>query len=370
MNALPQTSRAAVLTEYNQPLEIRELPIPSLEPGAILVKVEAATVCGSDVHAYHGRFTQITKLPLVPGHEIVGRIVQMGEGRVKDAADQPLRVGDRIVWAYAWCGKCYYCTIARQPTLCTDAKMYGYGPCNVSPYLVGGFSEYAYVRPACHVVKAPEELDARVAASGTCALRTVVHGFERLGGLGIQESVLILGSGPVGLYALAMSLVSGAARTIMLGAPQQRLDLAKQWGAHHTINIEDMPNAEERKQLILDLTAGRGPDVVIECAGPSAAFKDGLELIRRGGKYLVIGQTDPSPISIVPSMINLRNIDIIGIAGAAVPHFYKAMQFLQNNQQRFSFLDLISNTYRLEEANSAIESMARLQEIKPAIVPS
>ena len=109
---------------------------------------------------------------------------------------------------------------------------------------------------------------------------------------------------------------------------------------------------------------------MIECAGPSAAFKDGLELIRRGGRYLVIGQTDPSPISIVPSMINLRNIDIIGIAGAAVPHFYKAMQFLQNNQQRFSFLDLISNTYRLEEANRALESMARLQEIKPAIVPS
>ena len=110
--------------------------------------------------------------------------------------------------------------------------------------------------------------------------------------------------------------------------------------------------------------------MVIECAGPSAAFKDGLEIVRRGGRFLVIGQTDPTPISIVPSTINLRNIDIIGVAAATVAHFYKALQFLQNNQQRFSFLDLISNTYRLEEANTALQSMARLQEIKPAILPS
>jgi len=366
----PRTSRAAVLVEYNQPLEIRELEVPPLEPGAILVKVEAATVCGSDVHASHGRLTQVSRLPLVPGHEIVGRIVQLGAGREKDVADRPLRLGDRIVWAYAWCGQCYYCTIAREPTLCPNAKMYGYGPCDVPPYLIGGFSEYVYVRPGCQVVKAPEDLDAPVVASGTCALRTVVHGFERLGGLRVQESVLILGCGPVGLYALAVALASGAAKTIIVGAPRRRLALAEQWGAHHTINIDEVTSAEERKKLILDLTEGRGPDVVIECAGPSPVFKDGLEVVRRGGRFLVIGQTDPTPVSIVPSMINLRSIDIIGVASASVPHFYKALQFLQNNQKRFSFLDLISNTYRLEEANTALQSMAQLQEIKPAILLS
>jgi len=236
--------------------------------------------------------------------------------------------------------------------------------------LIGGFSEYVYVRPGCQMVKAPEDLDARVVASGTCALRTIVHGFERLGGLRVQESVLILGCGPVGLYALAMALVSGAAKTIVVGAPRQRLALAEQWGAHHTINLEEVPSAEERKKLILDLTEGRGPDVVIECAGPSAAFKDGLELVRRGGRFLVIGQTDPTPISIVPSLINLRSIELIGVASATVAHFYKAMQFLQNNRQRFSFLDLISNTYRLEEANAALKSMEQLREIKPAILPA
>ena len=76
------------------------------------------------------------------------------------------------------------------------------------------------------------------------------------------------------------------------------------------------------------------------------------------------------PVSIVPSLINLRNIEIIGVLSASVPHFYKAMQFLENNQQRFSFTDLISNTYRLEEANVTLKSMEQLQEIKPAILPS
>lgn len=174
MSVLPRVSQAAVLVDYNQPLELRELAVPPLEPGAILVKVEAATVCGTDVHVFHGKLTQISQLPLVPGHEIVGRIVQLGVGRERDAADQPLRVGDRIVWAYPWCGRCYYCTIARQPTLCPNAKMYGYGPCDVPPHLIGGFSECVYVRPACHVVIAPEELDVRVVASATCALRTIV----------------------------------------------------------------------------------------------------------------------------------------------------------------------------------------------------
>ncbi|MBI3799049.1 MAG: alcohol dehydrogenase catalytic domain-containing protein, partial [Deltaproteobacteria bacterium] len=108
MSALPRTSRAAILVDYNQPLEFRELAVPPLEPGAILVKVEAATICGTDVHVYHGKLTQISQLPLVPGHEIVGRIVQLGAGREKDAADRPLHPGDRIVWAYPWCGQCYY----------------------------------------------------------------------------------------------------------------------------------------------------------------------------------------------------------------------------------------------------------------------
>ncbi len=211
-----------------------------------------------------------------------------------------------------------------------------------------------------------------MASSATCALRTVVHGFERLeklGGLGIQPSVLILGSGPIGLYSLAMARVSGAAKTIVVGAPKMRLELARKWGADHIIDIEEVIDSEERKRMILDLTDGRGPDVVIEAAGPSIAFKEGLEIVRRGGRYLVIGQTDPAPIAINPRRINLDQLEIIGVLSAYVPHYYKAMQFLKNNWKRFPFSDLISNTYTLDQVNQALQSMAELKEIKPALIP-
>jgi len=369
---IPEKCRAAVLSAYNAPLEIRELPIPRPGPGAILVKVEAATVCGTDVHIYKGELAQLAQLPLVMGHEIVGRVVELGEGVRYDVSGHPLRVGDRIVWAYPWCGRCYWCAVLQQPTLCTEVRMYGWSSCEEFPYLRGGFAEYCYVLPECRVVRVPDGVESKVAASATCALRTVVHGFERLnavGGIGIQSSVVILGSGPVGLYALALARVAGAAKTIVVGAPRKRLELAKKWGADHTIDIQEIPDPQERRRLILDLTEGRGPHVVIEAAGPSGAFQEALDLVQRGGKILVIGQTDPTPVEIVPRRINLGQLQIVGVLSATVTHYYKAMQFLKNNQDRFSFQDLISSVYSLEEVNSALRSMADLNEIKPAVVP-
>ncbi|MDP2728386.1 MAG: zinc-binding dehydrogenase, partial [Dehalococcoidia bacterium] len=362
---------AAVLAEYNQPLEIREMPIPELEPGALLVRVDAATICGTDVHISHGQLTQFSKLPLIMGHEIVGTIVAL-RGREKDAADQPLREGDQIVWAYPWCGECYWCTIARQPTLCPNAQMYGWGPCDKPPYLLGGLADYAYVRPKCHVLKVPEGLDPAVVAAATCSLRTVVHGFERLGmlgGIGIQETTVIMGCGPVGLWALALSVVSGAAKTIVIGAPTRRLQVAKKWGADVTIDLEEISDPDKRQEIILGLTEGRGADLVIECAGPAAAFQEGLELVRRGGRVLVIGSTDPNPITIHPTAFNLKMISVVGLLSGAIPHYYKALQFLKNNWQRFPFTDMISNVYSLDQVNQALKSMDAFQEVKPAILP-
>jgi threonine dehydrogenase-like Zn-dependent dehydrogenase len=370
MEVVPKKSLAAVLTDYNRPVEIQEVQILDPDAGAIIAKVEASTICGTDVHILHGQLTQFSRIPLVMGHEMVGRIVKLGRGRDKDAADQPLKEGDRIVWAYPWCGKCFHCTIAMQPTLCQNTRMYGWGSVNDVPYLTGGFSQYVYVRPECHAVRVPDEVESRVASSATCAFRTVIHNFERFGGLGVQDSVVVLGCGPVGLYALALCVVSGAAQVIVVGTPKQRLDLAKRWGAKHVIDIDEVKSASDRKEMIRALTDGRGPDVVVECAGPSPAFADGLEMVRSGGRYLVIGQTDPKPIPIVPYHINLRELEISGALSGEVRHFYKAMQFLKNCSDRFQFGEMITNSYSLNQVNDALQSMADLKEIKPAILPN
>lgn len=368
---LPKTSRAAVLRAPREKVEIREIEILPPEPGAIVAQVEASTVCGTDVHIWHGDL--VPEWPVGLGHEMTGRIAALGDGVIKDAADQPLAVGDRIVWAYPWCGKCYYCTIARQPSLCPNARMNGWRSAEKYPYLCGGFADYCYILPDCRPVKAPAEIDAAVVSSATCALRTVVHAFERLdqyGGIGVQPTIAVLGTGPVGLYSLAMSLVAGASQVISIGAPAQRVALARKWGAAHAINMEEMKDARERIDTVRKLTGGRGADLVIEAAGPPSAFEEGLEMVRRGGRFLVIGTTATRNVQISPRRINKDMVEIIGVISAHAGHFYKAMQFLQSNRARFDFTAMISNRYALADVNDALENMAALREIKPALIPS
>lgn len=361
---IPAKSKAAVLVEYGKPLEIRELPIPEVEAGGILVKVELAGICGTDIHQWKGDLRRVP-LPLVPGHETVGRIVKLGEGRTHDCAGAPLAIGDRIMWSHVSCGDCYACSVTHQLTLCESR--FGYGWNNS---LTGSFAEYEYVIPHAEVVKVPDELTNEEVVGLCCAFRTVVGAFERLGGIGIQSSVVVQGAGPVGLYAVLLSDLSGAGKTINVGAPALRLGLAKKWGADHVINIEEVPDAAKRREEILRLTEGRGADLVVEASGVPIAFGEGLDLVRRGGRYLVIGQTSPqATISISPSTVVWKHLEIIGQCGADISHYYKALQIVKNNRKRYAFGDIITNKYKLSQINEAFASMQAGKDIKPALVP-
>jgi L-iditol 2-dehydrogenase len=367
----PAETHAAVLVDYEKPLEVRSLPIPDPEPHAAIVKVEASTMCGTDVHIWRGEYAAsgMSKLPLVPGHEIVGRITALGRDRRVDALNRPLAEGDLVAWSYAWCGSCYWCTVAGQPTACENARMYGWGSANEFPYITGGFSEYAYVMPRCSMVKVPEGLDPAVAASATCAFRTIVHGYEKIGRIELHETVVIQGSGPVGLYALAFAIQSGARRTVMIGAPEARLDIARRWGADVVLDVLGT-DAESRKEQVLELTDGRGADLVVECSGANAAFVEGLDLLRRGGRYLVIGASEPRPVPVRPTNFNLRQLTVAGTMSGDIPHYYRALAFLADHSDRFSFGDLLGSRFSLDQVGDALAGMESMREIKPVIVPS
>ena len=364
---IPKKSKAAVLVEYGKPLQMREYPIPDVEHRGILVKVEMAGICGTDVHHWRGTLDLKAPLPNIPGHETLGRIVKLGKGRTHDAAGEPLNIGDRILWAHVECGECYWCKIARQPTLCANRVYYAYRYCDEYPYLMGGFAEYEYVIPLTEVVKVPEELTEEEVIGVGCGLRSVVAAYERLGKLGLQDDVVIQGAGPIGLYSLVLAIESGARKTIVIGAPRERLDLARKWGANHVINIDELRDPSKRQDKILELTNGRGPDIVIEGTGVATAFNEGLEMVRKGGKYLVIGQTTRVPTSITPSSIVWKNLDIIGSLSATIAHFYKALQFIKSNQSKYSFADIVTNKYSLEKVNDALAAMEAGKEIKPVI---
>jgi threonine dehydrogenase-like Zn-dependent dehydrogenase len=365
MAGIPKTCKAAVLTEYGKPLQIQEVAIPEvLEDGAILVKVEMAGICGSDIHISKGTLGIKAPLPFIMGHETIGRIVKLGKGRTHDAAGEQLEIGDRIMWAHADCYDCYYCNIARKPMLCEHRRGYGMAP---PATLMGGFAEYEYVIPVTKVVKIPAELTEEEAIGVACAFRSVVAAFEKLNGIGLADSVVIQGAGPVGLYSLVLAREGGAGSVIVVGAPKERLDLAKRWGADHVINIDEVKDPAERKAQILALTKGRGPELVVECSGFAPAFNEGVDMVQKGGRYLIIGQTSPQPITFTPYTILQKNLQIIGSGGATIPHFYKALEFIKSRRDRYPFGDIVTKKFQLEEINEALASMHSGKEIKPAI---
>lgn len=371
MRVIPKTSRAACVVAFKAPLEIREIPVPeTLEPGAILVQTEVASICGSDVHLWQGDLGPGSRiqLPVILGHEMMGRVARLGPGVRQDSAGQPLAEGDRIVWTHASCGECYMCTVTHQPTLCARRRMYMFTNCEQPPYLLGGFAEYCYVFPASGRIKIPDEVPSELASAASCALRTVVHGFDRLGRIEPRETVVIQGAGPLGLYATTMAVHAGAQQVIVIGAPAARLQVAQRWGATHTLSIDDVPEARERRRMVRQWTDGRGADIVIEVSGGRTAFPEGVDLARRGGRYLVIGQVGDYQVSLAPRLIVEKQLSVIGVMSGNTDHYYKALQFIKHNRERFHFAEMLSHRYRLEQINDALEAMQGFREVKPLVV--
>jgi len=369
MTEIPETAMAATLVGVGQPLELVQVPIPrELEHGSILVRTTTATICGTDVHHWTGEAGADAPRPRILGHEMVGRVARLGEGVTADSLGQPLAEGDRIVWAHGWCGQCYECVVAHQPTSCTgDVRTYMTRSVTEYPYLTGGFAEYCYVYPRSGRVKVPDAIADSVASASSCALRTVVHAFDELGVLDDRHSVVIQGSGPLGLFAVAKAALSSAAQVIVLGAPAARLDIARRWGATHVIDIEAMPDPAERAAAVRALTEGKGADVVVELSGARSAFLEGFDMLRRGGRFLVVGQLHPDTVAFRPRDIILKRATIIGSASASIDHYYRSLQFLERHSDRFDWSEMISTTYALTEINEALERVRTFQEIKAAI---
>ena len=158
MNSTELEVRAAVLREFNSPLRIESTPMPEPEPGAVIARVELAGVCGTDVHLHHGRLP--IPLPIVLGHEGVGRVWRLGEGVVSDFLGNPLREGDAIAWSSNIpCGQCYWCVVAGRRTLCETRKVYGVNQrFDEFPRLSGGWAEAIYLQPGSAIFRLPDNL--------------------------------------------------------------------------------------------------------------------------------------------------------------------------------------------------------------------
>lgn len=262
------TGKAAVVHSFGGPLTIEDRPIPSPEEGQVLVKIEASGLCHTDIHAAHGDWPVKPTLPLVPGHEGVGRVLALGAGVHGDVQE-----GDRVAipWLGYACGECRYCNDGRE-TLCERQLDSGYSR-------DGAYAEYATAF-ARHVVKVPEGVDSLVAAPLTCAGVTT---YKAVKVSGARPSMLavIFGVGGLGHMAVQYAQIAGCT-VVAVDIHEDKLAFAKQLGATYTINALEQDPIEEIKKL-------GGADVAIATAVSPLAFEQAFASMARGGTLVFVG---------------------------------------------------------------------------------
>ena len=348
---------------------MREYPLPrNIESGAMLVKVEMAGVCGTDVHLWKGQLP--IPRPIILGHETVGVIHKLGANLAADWTGAELREGDRITWsAGLCCGRCDNCTVFRQPTRCLNRRAYGISfSSDDPPHFSGGYAEFIYLRPGTATFKLSDVSTDSVVGAG-CALVTAIHGLERMG-IRWGDSAVIQGSGPVGLASLAVAKSSGASKIIVIGGPADRLELARAFSADHTIDIDEFSDPMDRLEQVRQHTGGYGADAVIECVGSPMVVAEGFEMCRDGGKYLVLGHYgDAGAAPINPHTITRKQLTVYGSWGSEPRHMASAIKFLGREGERFPFARLVSHRFPLDGTFEALQTTSSWASRKSVVVP-
>lgn len=291
---MPKTMQAFVLRRPRD-LRLEERPIPVITPDQVLIRIRAVGVCGSDVHYWHkGRIgPAVVRSPMILGHECAGEVVEIG------ANVTHLRVGDRVaVEPGVPCRQCDMCRAGRY-NLCPHMVFCGTPP-------VDGVFRHYLAHDAAFTYRLPDSMSFEEGAM--CEPLSVgIHAVRRAG-IGLGDSVLITGAGPIGLSSLMAAREAGATTMIMTDVQANRLSLAQSIGATAAVNAR----CDDAPTLIEDLTEGRGVDVVIECTGLSGPMLTGLEAVRNGGTVVWVGMTDDQYT--IPAVITIRReLDIRGI---------------------------------------------------------
>ncbi|MEA3245545.1 MAG: zinc-binding dehydrogenase [Gemmatimonadota bacterium] len=364
---MPPVVRAAVMPAPRAPIEVRELPWPELAPGSAMLRTKFSEVCGTDVHLHHGRLAGVP-YPIVPGHVSVGEIAAL-RGAMHDVHGEPFREGDLVTFldVHETCGKCYECLVTKQTTRCPHRKVYGI-TYSASEGPLGGWADHIWMKPGVKLLRFPMGVDPALFIAGGCGLVMSIHAVER-GDVRLGSSVAVLGAGPVGIAAAALSRLGGAYPVIAIGAPEPRLAFAKSMGATHTLSL-DVPH-EERAAQVRALTAGRGVDVVIEAAGDPRAFPQALDLVRDGGRVVIAGQyTDGGDVPVNPhAQVNRKHVEIRGCWGCDFSHVHRALSVLARQGKDLPWAGAVTQRYGLDRAGDALAAVERRDVIKAVIQP-
>lgn len=367
---IPKTAKVAMLVEKKK-FEVKEFPIPALQDNDILVRVEGAGVCGTDVHEW--RADPFGLIPVVLGHEGTGEIIAMGKNVKTDTAGKPLKVGDKIVTSVISCGECSICRLHPGNTnLCEHQGVFGLIGHNEEQPLNGWFSTHLLIRAkgATYFQVNDLNLNQRMLLEVACVC---VHALERgqsTGLLHFDSKVVLQGCGPVGLMMLAVLRAAGINHLIAIDGNPQRLEFAKKLGAKTTICFKDEQyNTLEKRVAAVKAVSngGAGADFAYQCTGAPAAAADIYSYIRRGGGMCEMGFfVNNGEYNLNPhfAMCN-KEINLVGSWDYSAEDYPKTMAFLKQCQEmNIPIEDLITHSFPLDQMNEAMETNVAQKGLK------
>jgi len=346
---IPDSMRAWVLGDPGE-LKLVDKKVPEPKKAEVLVRIDAVAICATDLEIiYHGPPAMIEGgLPYnknwTPGHEYMGTVVALGPG-----VDE-YKIGQRItVEIHAGCGQCKRC----REGMYTSCHNYGmnYGDVDKGHRANGfttdgGFAEYQ-VNNINTLIAIPDDMSDEEATLVVTA-GTAMYGLTELGGLVAGESVVVTGPGPIGLLGVAVAKALGAHPVILTGTRDNRLQIGKELGADHVVNIRKVNDVV---QAVKDLNGGKGVDYVVECSAAPNAVNEALKMVNRGGK-VCLAAFPHGEASVDIAHIVRNNIYVFGIRGEGKSATHRAEAFMK--QKRFDATKIHTHTFALEDLPTAI----------------
>jgi alcohol dehydrogenase len=365
---MPKKTKSMVLEGVRR-MSLQEFDVPVIGDEDGLLQIEMCGVCGSDVGIYTGKSTRILPyLPLIMGHEILGRIVEMGE---KACLRRGLKKGDRVVVEYTFgCGYCHHCLRGKYG-FCENGGKYGtYISCRTPPHLWGAYGEYLYLSPRGMIHKISEDVPAEAAVLVCAVMGNAVRWLRHLGGVSIGHTVVIEGPGQQGLAGVVAAKESGAATIIITGVStdERRFEMARRLGADHCVDVL----REDPVKKVREITEGRMADVVMDVTGRPEGAITAIDLVKKGGTIVLpglYGTTKEVPLLL--DKIVLNEIRLQGVYSHDLTAVGPAIAIVESG--KYPLEKMITHRYSLSEAEKAVQAaggeLRGEDPIKVVIIP-
>jgi len=323
---------AAVLKEYNRELSIEEVEKPSLSYGEILLKVRYCGICGTDLKIVSGKLKHIVTLPHIPGHEIAGEVVDVGEG-VKT-----VKQGDTgIVYLYITCRDCELCRTGRE-NICYSVRRLGFE-------LNGGFAQYVRI-PEYNFCRVAHSTELYKMAILPDAVETPYHVLKNLAHVKPGNKVMIVGAGGLGLHAIQISKLMGA-QVMVVDIREKALELAEELGADVSINSSEVIDE------VMKWTDSKGVDFVIEGVGTDQTISWSLYCLKKGGKLFIMGYDPLNPVRVRPLDLHYNEWSIVGARLGTKQELIEVIELIESGK----ILPVISGLYQLSDINRALNDL-------------